>query len=336
MTRSSFDVVIVADFSDQNLNRFETLTLFFLASWLEFGGSSRELPLHIACIGDPPDTVKSLAGECNALISIHSPILFGGFANKLRGFDVDRKTDHLLLLDSDMLILSSIHQLLEVLGENCISASATNGPCIVPPKEWREVHEMLSIPYPEQQVVPLNKEVDCFLSLPYRDWEFFPPYYNGGIVFSPWDSGLGEIWRGHLIKITEIAERKAKRSNQPSLCTAITYLQTKGVNFQLLPDEYHVRWQHIASGAVTSKNAKLMHTIGFGRWQSKGEEPTAKQDINAYRNNILKSTIQFHSHHSIVLQCYHRTLQYRQIRDCYRVYETLHLLYKKYVQHYKQ
>ena len=33
------------------------LTLFFLASWIEFGGRSRNLPLHVACIGEAPESI---------------------------------------------------------------------------------------------------------------------------------------------------------------------------------------------------------------------------------------------------------------------------------------
>jgi len=51
MAKQLFDVVIVSDFSGSASYRFEIRTLFFLASWLEFGGDSGDLPLHIVCIG---------------------------------------------------------------------------------------------------------------------------------------------------------------------------------------------------------------------------------------------------------------------------------------------
>ena len=64
-------------------------------------------------------------------ITSHAPLLFGGFANKLRGFEVSRETDHILLLDSDMLVLSDIGDLPSALGTDCIAASAANGPCLL-------------------------------------------------------------------------------------------------------------------------------------------------------------------------------------------------------------
>ena len=201
---------------------------------MEFGGRSRDLPLHIACIGEAPESVRSLAERCRAEITSHSPSLIGGFANKFRGFEINRQTDHILLLDSDMLVLSDISDLPARLGSDCIAAAAANGPCIVRPDQWHHIHEMLGLTYPENQVIPLNLDLDTFQCAPYRERKEFPPFYNGGIVYAPWRSELGKVWQDHFVQITAVAKRKAKRSNQPPLATAITYLQSKGFDFRLL------------------------------------------------------------------------------------------------------
>jgi len=336
MATSAFDVVVVADFSGSTARRFEIMTLFFLASWIEFGGRSRHLPLHIACIGNAPESVRYLGAQCGASITSHSPLLFGGFANKLRGFEVNRQTDHILLLDSDMLVLSEIHDLPEIIGRNCIAAAATNGPCVISTRKWQNIHKTLGIPYPENHVIPLNLELDTFQCAPYQKRKDFPPYYNGGIVFAPWQCKLGSVWQNHLIRISEVTNRKAKRSNQPSLATSITYLQTQGFDFQLLPPEYHVRWQHIASGAVTSRRTKLLHTIGFGRWSAKGSPNTAEDEINIYLSNTLNLTSNLRSHRGLITRAVHRVKQRPRIRDCHRVYSLMKILYDKYVSELKQ
>lgn len=115
-----FDVVVVPDFIGPVARRFEIQTLSFLASWLEFGGGSRELPLHIAGIGEAPKSVRTLATRCGAEITEHAPLLFGGFANKLRGFEARRRTDHILLLDSDVLVLSELHSLPSAIGRGYV------------------------------------------------------------------------------------------------------------------------------------------------------------------------------------------------------------------------
>jgi len=320
MATHAFDVVAVPDFSEPVARRFEIMTLFFLASWLEFGGRSRDLPLHLACIGEAPETVRVLAERCGAEITTHQPLLFGAFANKLRGFEVNRKTDHILLLDSDMLVFSEIHGLPAALGGDCIAAAASNGPCRVPPHRWAKIHRALGLPYPTSQVIPLDRELDTFQCAPYRDREDFPPHYNGGMVYAPWASGLGEVWRDHLVRIFEIEPNikgpKKQVSNQPSLATAIHELQLQGVAFRPLPDEYHVRWQHIAAGAVTSRDTKLLHTIGFGRWSSKTNDNDAKRDVEIYLSNTLKMTRNLRSHRDRLTRLVHFLTRRPQIRDC--------------------
>jgi hypothetical protein len=335
MTSNTFDVVVVADFTGLMARRFEIMTLLFLASWLEFGGRSRDLPLHIVCIGDAPESVLSLANECGASVTSHLPMLFGGFANKLRGFEIAGKTDNILLLDADMLILSEINDLANILGDQCISAAATNGPSIVPGHQWPGIYEMLGITQPEKNVIPLNIELDTFQCEPYREQTVFPPYYNGGILYAPWSSDIGKVWLDHLPRISKVAKRKAKISNQPSLATAITLMEQKGFSFQLLPNEYHVRWQHIAAGTVTSRNTRLLHTIGFGRWGSKGRNNTAEEDIEIYLNNTLRLTRNLRSHLDARAQQKHRETCKPQLDDCRRIYQLMMLLYDKYLRQFK-
>ncbi len=332
MENTEFDVVVVSDFSSAVSRRFEIMTLYFLASWLEYAESSRHLPLHIACIGVPPSNVMELANQCDARISVHAPCEFGGFANKLRGFEIDRQTDHVLLLDSDMLVLSDIMPLKNLLGENCISAAAANGPCVVPPTKWKQIHELLGIDYPDENLLPLNLKLDTFQCHPYRNQTIFPPFYNGGIVFAPWQSSLGTIWKDHLLQISKVAKRKAKISNQPSLATAIAYLKSSGYSFKLLPDEYHVRWQHIAAGVVTCNNIRLLHTIGFGRWNSEQNNNSARDEIEIYLQNTLRMTRDVYSHNGT--QPIEDDDQ--RIKECHRVYEKMKYLYENYVSHFRQ
>jgi hypothetical protein len=340
MVARAFDVVLVPDFSEPVSRRFEMMTLLFLASWLEFGGRSRDLPLHLACIGEVPESVRFLADRCRAKITTHSPLLLGAFANKLRGFEIGRQTDHVLLLDSDMLVLSEIHDLSSALGSDCISASAANGPRRGPEDRWLKIQEALRLPDPQNRVIPLNLELDTFQCAPYRDREYLPPYYNGGVVYAPWASRLGDVWRDHFMRIFDIAPNirgpKGKVSNQPSLVTAIAQLQLQGFDFQLLPDEYHVRWQHISAGSVTCDEARLLHTVGFGRWGDKTNCNTLERQIDIYLSNILRLTRRLRSHRDPLTRLAHHITRRPQIRDCYRVHGRMKLLYEKYVRELKR
>ena len=340
MAAHAFDVVVVPDFSDSVARRFEIMTLFFLASWMEFAGRSRDLPLHIACIGEAPESVRSLAARCGAEISSHRPLLGGEFVNKLRGFEVNRQTDHVLLLDSDMLILSEFHELSCKLGGDCIAAAASNGATMLSREKWRKIYAVFGMPCPENEVIPLNRELDTFQCAPYRDKKKFLPYYNGGVVYAPWRSKLGEVWQNHLIRIFDIAPHimgpMGKVSNQPSLATAIAHLQLQGFDFQLLPAQYHVRWQHIATGAVSSRQTRLLHTVGFGRWSSMGNANTAEQEIEIYHSNTLKLTKKLRSHRGPFTRLAHLATRRPQVRDCHRVHRLMRTLYEKYVRELKR
>ncbi|MCJ8329115.1 MAG: hypothetical protein HRT89_00100 [Lentisphaeria bacterium] len=323
----TFDVVVVSDFSGPAARRFEIMTLFFLASWLEFGGNTRELPLHIVCIGEPPESVLTLGERCGARFSTHTPLLFGGFANKLRGFEVSRETDHILLLDSDMLILSDISELPTALGSDCMAAAAANSRGRQ--MHWREIHKSLGLTYPKDNLIPLNLELDTFKCAKYRDCNRneLAPYYNGGIVYAPWESRLGDVWREHLMRISEIDPDCV--SNQPSLATAIHELQLAGVQFRLLPDEYHGRWQHISTGTVPSRDIKLFHTIRFGRRRSPSD--TAEQDIKNYRIYTLKELCKLRAHRSLAGRMAHYMTMHVEIRDWFRIFKLMQLLNDKYV-----
>lgn len=334
MAAHAFDVVTVADFTGPAARRFEIQTLFFLSSWLEYGGRSRDLPLHIACIGDPPESVRFMGGRCGAEITSHSPEPQGGFANKLRGFEVNRRTGHVLLLDSDMLVLAELNDLHDRFDRECIAAASSNAPFPASRESWPRIYKKLGIPVPKSHVVPLNLQLDTFKCVPYRDQKDFPPYYNGGVIYAPWRCELGEVWRSHLTRILRLSSRiikpKAKASNQPSLATAIAHLQSQGFNFQLLPDEYHVRWQHLATGAVSSRTARIFHALGFARQKLDAHTVSAEEAVEVFHAIHLQRTGKVRSHRGPLSETEQRASQ-AQVEDCHRLHRLIKTLYEKHV-----
>ena len=339
MNTQAFDVVIVPDFSEEVARRFEIMTLLFLASWQEYGGRSRDMPLHVACIGNPPDSVCALGDRVGADITVHQPLSVGAFANKLRGFEIAGKTNHVLLIDTDMMVMSDIQGLISAVGSDVVAASASFGRCRVPEDRWRKIHQALEIPFPTNQVIPLNQELDTFQCEMYRESDYFPPYYNGGMIFCPWESRLGGLWLEHFERILEVDSNitgpAKKISNQPSLATAITQLQRQGVAFRFIPSEYHVCWQHFAAGAVTCENARLLHTVGFGRWDSKTNSNTAADEIEIYLQNTLRLTRILRSHRSSLTRLGFFLTRRPRLKECYRVHARMKLLYEKYIRELK-
>ena len=61
--------------SAANRQRFEFRALFLLASWRRLAACARPYcRLHLACIGEPPRSVRALAEECGAVVSTHLPV----------------------------------------------------------------------------------------------------------------------------------------------------------------------------------------------------------------------------------------------------------------------
>ena len=146
-----FDVVIVLDFAGKNACLFEIRTLFFLSFWIENAGQVRSFPLHIACIGEPPPSVRWLAAQCNALITIHQPIKAGSgqTMNKLRGLEITGLTDYMLLLDVDVLLLADPSGLVEI--RDCIAAAPAIRPR-VPERHWHRIYSALELELPTERI----------------------------------------------------------------------------------------------------------------------------------------------------------------------------------------
>jgi len=127
--------------------------------------------------------------------------------------------------------------------------------------------------------------------------------------------------------LADILGPKGKISNQPSLAAAIASLLGQGIPSRLLPHEFHVRWQHLATGAVSSRNARLLHTLGFAR-RGPGSE-SAEEAMKAYHIDLLRHTRKVRSHRTPTWA--ERGASLLQIQDCRRLHRLIKSLYRKHV-----
>jgi hypothetical protein len=267
-----FDVVIVPDFSGKGARAYEARTLLFLASWIENAGRAREFPLHIACVGEPPASVRWLADRCGAFVSVHAPVGDGlrGSANKLRGLEVDGRTDRFFLLDVDTVILSDPSELSEF--GRCIAAAPANVPR-VPEAYWRRIYPKLGLELPSERISCVAAEMSCQPRLgiiyPEQVGEMTSmlPYFNGGVVFAPWDCGFRELWESHMRTIlTLFTERDAvwkhiSASDMTGLATTIQSLRVRGIPFERLPASYNTIWWHYYRGVLSVEETKVFHAM---------------------------------------------------------------------------
>jgi hypothetical protein len=298
MTRP-FDVVIVPDFRPGRAHVFEAQTLFFLASWLEHAGRARDFPLHLACIGEAPASVRVLAERCGASLTFHDPVRIGdrGTPNKLRGLEVRGRTDRVLLLDTDVCVLSDPSEL------GAMDFGVVVAPAAMPRPErcWQQIYQALSMTPPRERIACLSAELGRPLEAgatsyhPERlaELDAMLPYYNGGIVFLPWDSGLRPLWEEHLRTIAasfsggDPAWRHLMDENQAGLATAIEVLKRRGVAVLRLSHALHATPLHLFQNALRVSDIKLFHAFRFCSKVSPAVDDLARQP-RRYRNYLLK------------------------------------------------
>lgn len=283
-TPRPFDVVTVPDFTAGEPAVFEARALVFLAAWAECTDVTRAFPLHVACIGEPPASVRRLADRVGASVTVHEPLRLRPdhhVGNKLRGLEVRPRTDRFLLLDVDIAILADLNRLAAF--GRCIAASPEDAPnvCEV---DWRTIYGGFDLPLPAT-IPPLAVELDL-PRFPRRmmgyeagdaQIEAMLPYFNGGVVFAPWDCGLREVWERSIRRIASLfpdtsGPRKwIHHSDQAALAISIALLARDGLPFRRLPDEFNVRWQHLYAGTPSPDAIAVMHccwnflsTIGDG------------------------------------------------------------------------
>jgi hypothetical protein len=264
---SAVDVVIVPDFAGSQAMVFEARTLLFLGSWLEHQGASRSWPLHVAAIGEAPESVHDLASRCGAILSCHDDLEQSGnrFMNKLRGLEIESRTGRILLVDVDTVVLGDLRPAAE-LGE-CISAQLAPRNRLRP-ELWQEIFEATGVEMPRERVRPwILDYADRLPAHQLRNTytEEMPPYFRSGLVLAPAECSLCRNWK----RIQELLqERYAERrdgaeqltkGNQYSFSIAIEILRGEGIPYRRLPDPLLVTEPLYAAGVLSYEETLIYH-----------------------------------------------------------------------------
>ena len=273
---SGADVVTVPDFSGAAAELFEARSLLFLGSWLENAGAARAWPLHLACIGEPPPSVRALAERCGARISLHEPIAGGRVPtyNKLVGFDVEPRTARLLLVDTDAIFLgdpSALEQLPDRL--SLVPAGSHR----IPLELWERGCAALGRPVPEKRILPERGELaerlpEAAVHGP-KHREPMVPYYNSGVLLVPWRDArdFRKRWEACMLRLVELfppeakANRKISREDQYGLALTIDELEREGLEIQRLPPALHASWLPVLAGVLRADQVAIYHAVHFMR-----------------------------------------------------------------------
>lgn len=293
-----FDTVVVPDFLS-SAAAFEARTLLFLASWMEHAGLARSFPLHLACIGEPPASVRWLAQRAGARVSVHAPFLSGGPANKQRGWEIAGETDHVLLLDADIWVV----------GDPAGPADFRQGIALSPEgmpqiseSTWQRIYQRLGVPFPTERLVSVAVEAGARPgSRPpgfpgqWAEARSMVPYYNSGVVWAPWDSGLPTLWPEYIRAFRQLPAdgpehpRWIHGSDQGALAVAVQVLRERGAPFHRLPVAYHTHWLHLDHGQIRWRDVRLYHAIGAFRHLP--EVAAFRSGLSQYLRGKLKAAM---------------------------------------------
>lgn len=280
MSGAAFDTVVVPDFSGKASVTFEARTLYFLASWIELSRATAAFPLHLACIGEPPPSVRALAARAGARISLHAPApaSLGVYANKLRGFEAPLETGRILLLDVDILVLGDITQLAALIPDAAISAAPSHS-AILLPEMWPALHARVGTPMPAHRIADFHRSLAI-------EGDAIYPSFNSGVVLAPAGSDLPAVWMEHLAALGELRPAWNEQlqplglsaTDEPAFATAIYELQHRGTPFVGLPDVFNGRWRHLYRRAPRMADFVIFHmtsSFAYGGTLQEKLAPTA-------------------------------------------------------------
>ncbi len=293
MSGAAVDVVVVPDFAGSGRRIFEARTLLFLGSWLEHRGASRDWPLHLVCIGDPPAGVAALAERCGAQVSTRLELTLRGqrYLNKLRGLEVESATGRILLLDADTVVLNDLAPACANLkGFAALDAATNRIPCAL----WEELYELAGTEPPEARVLPLIAQLEdalppSVMREPFR--EAIPAHYNTGVLLVPSDCRLREHWErvARLLdeRYTGVDEQHDHivRNDQPSLSVAVALLRDDGVPLVSLPYPLHGFDLLYAAGVLSYEETAAYHAKTFFRRDKKAVVLDPLREVDLYRHS---------------------------------------------------
>jgi len=271
------DVVTVVDFRGENAAIYEGQALLLLASFMQHAGRSRTFPFYLACIGEPPISVMTLAREAGVEIHSVEPSAWRSdhfVGNKVRGLEIPTVSDRILLLDPDVIVLRDFSQVCQY--RDCLAAGPDNHPK-VSLEQWRHIYKTLREPFPAdrggciiaQGGLPTTPRAWQRYQVPRRELRETVPYFNSGIVVVPVDWEFSKTWNKAYADIAgtfhdnNCLRRSILHSDQAAFALAVQRGQRTGRRMETLPSTLHAHWRHIFIGEPPIEQMSILHITTF-------------------------------------------------------------------------
>lgn len=289
---SAIDVVVCPDFAGPLPHVFEARTLLFLGSWLEHEGASREWPLHVVCIGEPPPSVRVLAERCGATLSVHAELsgLGNRIMNRLHGLDIESRTGRILMVDCDAVVLRDLAPVAE-LGECFAAVVGPRNP--LPAPLWQEIFDVAGVKMPPERLQPWVLSAEG--RIPAEEMrgtlrEAMPPYFQAAVYLVPAGSNLRAHWERIQGLLSERFAGRAKpydrmwKKTQCALSVCVALLAEEGIPWRTLPLSMNVLDLMIAAGDVCYEDVQIFHAGTIFRRGPKDAPLDPRREIQLYHD----------------------------------------------------
>lgn len=276
--RKPFDVIVVPDFRGTQAQVQTGQVLLLLASWLDHYRHGPAPPLHLACLGEPPGSVRVLAQQAGARISLHEPLRLHPahhVGNKLRGLEVATVHDRRLLLDVDTLVLSDLEPLSRLPGQVAVSLDDCPKLSL---RQWARIDRHLGLPLPAERLPCLPAELDLprwpgrwlGYKVPRAERSESFPYFNSGVLLVDDAVALRPLWEENIRRVADAVPRQPRelpwvhRSDQAGLAVSLQMLRCRAkIVVTRLPNAFHTRWRHLYAGPAASDHVAILHLTTF-------------------------------------------------------------------------
>ncbi|MDR7420339.1 MAG: hypothetical protein QN178_15665 [Armatimonadota bacterium] len=265
-------MVVVADFDGPQAGKFGLLVQVFLASWMDHRGASRDWPVHVVSIGEPPAAVVSMARRAGAAIVRVPPLILNPkrTSNKIRGLEIAAQTGRIVMLDADTLVLHDLAPLVaftrDAIGVSSLTANH------FPESTWRRMYEVVGVPYPGPTGACWARDPRIAaargLTEPQRRLTHVsPPYFHSGVIVTPEPGRLAARWQAHLAAVLPLFLGRAPLEDwgraglgdEHALATALESLRHEGARVVEIPRTFHARPVLLHAGTHTWQDFAILH-----------------------------------------------------------------------------
>lgn len=284
MARTSFVTIFDDRYPLRPVKAFEVLCL--VSSWACHVRPHSAVPLYVHVVRPTHTALLEAIQAAGALLVTHEKPhdlhVYSGTFNKLLALRDQEKTEARILLDNDVAFVRDVPDLLEQARHHVMANVADKQRA--PDEIVDEIRQTLGLDLIPHTWEPWQGKYQAAI-----DGKPAPTvrglYFNSGVVASPMNSRLAELWQRHATMICGHFQQRFPRhmqksafgSDQLPLSTAIAEHGT----FKLLPVEFNYRVFNFRQGECSADRIGIVHQVGLKQYEHTAFDGSGSYDAHS-------------------------------------------------------